>query len=100
MRTADLARLAGGSILFHRLRSFLTMLGIMIGIASVILLTSIGEGTRRYIFDQFTQFGTNIMAINPGKTQTSGLPGALGATVRKLTLDDAELLRRIPEIEN
>jgi ABC-type antimicrobial peptide transport system permease subunit len=43
------------------------MLGILIGIASVILLTSIGEGTRRYVIGQFTQFGTNLIAINPGK---------------------------------
>lgn len=100
MRTSDLLRNAAGSIFFHRLRSGLTMLGVMIGIASVILLTSIGEGTRRYVIGQFTQFGTNIMAINPGKTQTSGMPGSLGATVRKLSVDDAEAVRRIPDIES
>ncbi len=99
MRARDLARLAGGSISFHRLRSFLTMLGILIGIASVILLTSIGEGTRKFVLGQFSQFGTNIMAISPGKTQTSGLPGAFAATIRKLTIDDAEALRRSPLIE-
>lgn len=77
----------------------LTMLGILIGIASVILLTSIGEGTRRYVLGQFTQFGTNILSITPGKVQTSGLPGALGATVRKLTVDDALALRRAPDVE-
>ncbi len=100
MRAADLARLAGGTIRFHRLRSLLTMLGILIGIASVILLTSIGEGTRQYVLNQFTQFGTNIMTINPGRTRTTGIPGALGATIRKLTLDDAEALRRLPQVES
>jgi putative ABC transport system permease protein len=99
MRTTDLLRNAAGSIFFHRLRSGLTMLGVLIGIASVILLTSIGEGTRRYVIGQFTQFGTNIMAINPGRTQTSGMPGSLGATVRKLSVDDAEAVRRIPDVE-
>ena len=99
MRLLDLAKLAGGAIRAHRLRSLLTMLGISIGIASVILLTSVGEGTRRYIFDQFSQFGTNIVLISPGKRQTSGLPGAFGATVRKLTIEDAEALRRVPEVE-
>ena len=79
----DVLRNAGGAIFFHRLRSFLTMLGILIGIASVILLTSIGEGTRTFILGQFTQFGTNIIAINPGKSQTSGIPGSLGATIRR-----------------
>jgi len=99
MKTSDVGRLALGAIAGHRLRSFLTMLGILIGIASVILLTSIGEGTKRYVFDEFTSFGTNIITTHPGKVETSGLPGALGATVRKLTLEDAEALRRIPEIE-
>lgn len=92
--------LAWGSITAHRLRSGLTMLGILIGIASVILLTSIGEGTRRYVLGQFTQFGTNVMAVNPGKTMTTGQPGALAATIRKLTIDDAEALRRIPGVES
>jgi len=92
--------LAWGAVAAHRLRSALTMLGILIGIAAVILLTSIGEGTRRYVLDEFTQFGTNIMAINPGNTKTSGAPGALAGTIRKLTLEDAEALRRIPGVQN
>ena len=53
----DLIRLAFGAVISHRLRSGLSMLGIGIGIASVILLTSIGEGTRRYMIGLFTQFG-------------------------------------------
>jgi putative ABC transport system permease protein len=75
------------------------MLGIAIGVAAVILLTSIGEGTRVYIVSQFTQFGTNILAVNPGKSKTIGIPGVLGGTTRKLTIDDAEALLRIPGVE-
>ncbi len=75
------------------------MLGIAIGIAAVILLTSIGEGTRRYMLTQFTQFGTNLIAINPGKSETVGVPGALGGSTRKLTIDDAETLARLPGVE-
>jgi putative ABC transport system permease protein len=100
MSFTDLMRLAGGSIFAHRLRSALTMLGILIGIASVILLTSIGEGTHDYVLKQFTQFGTTVMAINPGKTQTTGSPGALGGTVKKLTIEDAEALERLPGVED
>jgi putative ABC transport system permease protein len=59
------------------------MLGIAIGVGSVILLTSIGEGTRRYVLEQFAQFGTNMMSINPGKTETTGLPGIFGGTTRR-----------------
>jgi putative ABC transport system permease protein len=95
----DLLHLATGALRAHRLRSFLSMLGIAIGVAAVILLTSIGEGTRVYMVSQFTQFGTNILAVNPGKSKTIGIPGVLGGTTRKLTIDDAEALERIAGVE-
>jgi len=94
-----LLHLAAGALRGHRLRSALSILGIAIGVASVILLTSIGEGTRVYILDQFTQFGTNIIAVNPGKSKTLGVPGVLGGTTHKLTIDDAEALARLPGVE-
>lgn len=96
----DLVRMALRTLLAHRLRSVLSMLGIAIGIASVVLLTSIGEGTRRYVVSQFTQFGTNILVVTPGKSETLGLPGALGGSTRKLTIDDAESLLRLPGVED
>ncbi|HEX4952109.1 MAG TPA: ABC transporter permease [Thermoanaerobaculia bacterium] len=95
----DLFRLAASALAANRLRSVLSMLGITIGITSVVLLTSIGEGTRRYMVGQFTQFGTNLMAINPGKSKTVGLPGALGGTTHPLTLDDAEALGRVSGVD-
>lgn len=95
----ELVKVSVRAIIAHRLRSGLSMLGIAIGVASVILLTSIGEGTRLYMVGQFTQFGTNVLAINPGKAETIGLPGALGGTTRKLTIDDSEALTRIPGVE-
>ena len=95
---AEALRLAWGAVAARRFRSLLTVLGVVIGIASVTLLTSLGEGTRRYIVEEFTQFGTHIMSINKGKTTTSGMPG-LSATVRKLTIEDAEALERVPGIE-
>lgn len=96
----ELIRIAAKAIVSHRLRSVLSMIGIAIGVTSVILLTSLGEGTRRYMVEQFSQFGTNIIALNPGKIDTGGIPGVMGGTTQKLTLDDAEALRRIPGIEN
>ncbi len=98
MNTRDILRLAWQAVWFHRQRSVLTMLGILIGIASVILLTSIGEGARVYILTQFTQFGTTLVGISPGKIETSGLPGALGTTIHPLTLADAAALERIPGV--
>ncbi len=88
-----------GTLRGHRLRSFLSTLGVAIGIAAVILLTSIGEGTRRYLLAEFTQFGTNILAINPGKTETGGIPGIFGGTTHKLTLDDAAAIARLPDVQ-
>lgn len=99
MAPGDVLRLAWGSIAAHRLRSGLTMLGILIGIASVILLTSIGEGARSYIVSEFTQFGANTLAIQPGKIKTTGIPGSVVGTVRKLTLDDAQALLRVRGVE-
>jgi putative ABC transport system permease protein len=94
-----LTRLAVGAIRSHGLRSLLSLLGIAVGVAAVILLTSIGEGTRRYILSQFSQFGTNLIAIHPGKARTSGIPGAFGGTTRHLTIDDALALARIPGVQ-
>ena len=96
----DFLRLAWGSIVAHRTRSVLTVLGIVIGIASVILLTSLGEGTRLSILSDFTQFGTNLMSVTRGKVSTTGIPGAIGATIRQITIEDAEALRRVPGVEH
>jgi putative ABC transport system permease protein len=94
----DLVLLSLRNLLALRLRSALSILGIAIGFGSVILLTSVGEGTRRYILDQFSQFGTNLMSVSPGKTETSGLPSVFGGTTRPLTIDDGEELKRIPGV--
>ncbi len=99
MALEDYLLLGLGALRSHRLRSFLSMLGIAIGITAVLLLTSIGEGTRRHLISEFTQFGTNVMQVSPGKTDTFGIPGILGGTTHKLTIDDAEALRRVRGVE-
>ncbi len=90
---------AFGALARYRLRSMLSMLGIAIGIGSVILLTSIGEGTRLYVLDQFTQFGSNLLQVNPGKAETIGIPGVLGGTTHKLSIDDSLAIARLPQVE-
>ncbi len=95
----DLLWLSLRTLVALKLRSALSMLGIGIGVASVVLLTSIGEGTRRYMMGMFSQFGTNILAINPGKTETAGIPGIFGGSTKPLTIDDAEDLGRIHGVE-
>jgi putative ABC transport system permease protein len=98
MSTVDLVRLGGTALFSHKLRSSLTALGIAIGIAAVVLLTSIGAGIQHFVLETFSQFGTRVIGINPGKTETHG--GSLGVfgSARPLTLDDAEALRRVPEV--
>jgi putative ABC transport system permease protein len=96
----DLLQLALSAVRAQKLRSFLSTLGIAIGVGSVVLLTSIGEGTRQFMVDQFTQFGTNIVAIHPGKADTIGIPGILGGTTNPLTLEDALAIARLPQVEH
>lgn len=99
MSPADFLALAIRAITAQRLRSFLTLLGIAVGIAAVILLTSIGEGIHRYVLAEFTQFGTNVIGVHPGKTKTGG--GALSglpSSARPLSLDDAAALARLPNV--
>jgi putative ABC transport system permease protein len=82
------------------MRSFLTGLGIAIGIAAVILLTSIGEGLHQFVLQEFSQFGTNIISIQPGKTQTQGSNVGVFGSSRQLSLEDADALRRLPYVES
>lgn len=82
----------------QRGRSFLTVLGFAVGIAAVSLLSSIGEGLRVFVLNEFTQFGSHILAVTPGKTNTLGLSGMLN-TVRPLSLQDALSLSQLPEVE-
>lgn len=99
MLLRDLLHLTGTSLIAHRLRSFLTMLGIAVGISAVVLLTSIGEGVHKFVLSEFTQFGTNLIAINPGRTTTHGTSMGVFGTERPLSIDDAEALKRLPNIE-
>jgi putative ABC transport system permease protein len=96
MLSRDIVRFTAQSVLSHRTRSGLTALGIGIGVTAVVLLTSIGQGINRYIVEQFTQFGTNTIAVQPGKANTMGISAGVFNSVRPLSLQDAEALRRAP----
>lgn len=98
MRWQDSLHLALRALTAHRLRSFLTLLGIAVGIAAVILLTSIGEGLHRFVLAEFSQFGTNVLSITPGRQGARGGPPGLPSTARDLTLDDAAALAQLPHV--
>ena len=98
MLYADLINLSYRTVISHKLRSILTTLGLVIGIASVVILTSIGRGIHSFVLAEFTQFGTNLVAVFPGKTTTLGISGATISTVRPLTMADSVSLGKLDNI--
>ncbi|HYM34033.1 MAG TPA: ABC transporter permease, partial [Steroidobacteraceae bacterium] len=96
MNTADLISFTTRTVRAQRMRAGLTALGIAIGVSAVVLLTSIGAGIHKFVLDEFTQFGTNLISINPGKTQTMGMSLGVLGNVRPLSIDDAVALERVP----
>jgi len=95
MRTSDQLRFALDALRGARTRSLLMLLAMSIGVASVILLTALGEGARRYVIGQFEQLGTDLLVMLPGRNETTGGPPPLfGETPRDLSLEDALALRR------
>ena len=74
----------------HRLRTILTMLGIVIGIASVVAMVALGEGSRRKVLNNISDLGTNTLEIFPGK----GFGDTRAAKIKTLVLADAEALAR------
>src|SRR5687768_12373768 len=97
MKTRDLAAFAWRALWGYRLRTLLMVLATSIGVAAVVVLTSLGEGARRYVRKEFEALGSNIMMILPGRAETAGgVAGMIsGRTPRDLTLDDALALYRI-----
>jgi putative ABC transport system permease protein len=80
-------KLATRTLAANKLRTFLTMLGISIGVGAVIALLAIGTGVQNYINQQFTSSGTNLLGITPGRIQRGGPPGGFGQSAY-LTLND------------
>src|SRR5438132_9064964 len=80
----------------NRLRAGLTMLGIVIGVAAVIAMVSIGEGAKRAVQAQIATMGTNVIIIFPGVTSASGVRGSQGSAVTLTVSDALDLKKRIP----
>ena len=78
------------SVVAHKLRSFLTVLGIVIGVAAVIALLSIGRGAQNEIISSIQSLGANLVQITPGSF--SGPGGVRGGSSQTLTLEDAEAI--------
>ena len=90
MNWRDTLLTAADAVRTHRLRSALTMLGILIGITAVILTVGIGRGARADVQAQINELGTNVLVVSPGSaTDDSGVRGGFG-TASTLTMEDAE----------
>lgn len=84
-----------GAIKAHKLRSFLTMLGIIIGIASVVCVVALAKGSQEKILNEINKVGTSTIMLNPGKA-----PGDPNRNkIKKFTLDDAELLSKLEFVD-
>ncbi len=96
MRTIDLIRFAREAATGNPLRAALLMLAMSIGVAAVVVLTALGDGARRYVMNEFSSLGSNLVIVLPGRSQTGGFnPGnAITSTPRDLSIDDALALQR------
>jgi putative ABC transport system permease protein len=93
----ELLRLAFSRLATSRLRSALTMLGVIIGVASVVALVGIGQGTSSSITTRLNGLGTNLLTVTPGATRTGNTRGAQGSATT-LTLDDATAIRGLANV--
>ncbi len=99
MTAWDTARFALRALRGHRLRTGLSILGVAIGVASVIMLTSLGEGARLYVTGEFSSLGSTLIIVLPGKSETTGGLPVFGRAPNDLTIEDARaVLERIPNV--
>jgi putative ABC transport system permease protein len=99
VRAADVVRFSFAALVAHRLRSSLSLVGMAIGVAAVVVLTALGEGARRYVVGEFASIGSNLLIVVPGRTETAGALPGIGGAPHDLTLDDSEALTRLPGVK-
>ncbi|MBE8949298.1 MAG: ABC transporter permease [Quinella sp. 3Q1] len=99
MLFTELLKMAWRSLGANKLRSFLTMLGVIIGVTSVIALVSVGMGVKKNILDNISRLGSNMLIVMPGSANRGGMRGAAGSVIT-LTYDDAEAIKnKIKNVE-
>jgi putative ABC transport system permease protein len=97
-RVLDPLYTAWTAVVTHKLRSFLTILGVLIGVAAVIILMSVGKGTTANIISNISSLGTNTVYVSPGSTTSGGVRSGFGSA-STLTLEDAEAIAaEVPEV--
>ncbi|HJV27004.1 MAG TPA: ABC transporter permease [Aromatoleum sp.] len=101
MTPADTLRFATRAAAGYPLRTALMVLAMSIGVAAVVVLTALGDGARRYVVNEFSALGSNLVIMLPGRTSTGGLSlgNLVTTTPRDLTVRDAEALLRAPDVK-
>ena len=95
MQIRDILSFSMHAATANRVRTLLMLLAMAIAVSSVVVLISLGDSARRYVIDQFSTLGTNLLIVLPGRSETTGgPPPLLGETPRDLTLEDALALSR------
>lgn len=92
MRAFRLVKVAGKSIIKNKMRTLLTMLGIIIGVGAVIVMVAVGDGAKSQIEAQIKNLGTNMLVITPGSSSQGGVSGGMGS-FNRLSLEDAEKIK-------
>ena len=92
MKSSVLVRIAGDSIRKNKMRTLLTMLGIVIGVGAVIIMVAVGQGAQKSIANQINALGTNLLVVTPGSSNAGGVSQGAG-TFNRITVQDAEKLK-------
>jgi len=100
MMPSDTLRFAARAAVGYPLRTFLMVLAMSIGVAAVVVLTALGDGARRYVVDEFSALGSNLIIVLPGRSETGGFNPAnvITGTPRDLTVADAQAITRAPAV--
>src|SRR5947199_4153884 len=93
MNLVAILRVAVRALGRNKLRSALTMLGIIIGVGAVIAMVSIGQGAQKMVLDQISGMGSNMLTVMPGNMMTGGASMGAGAS-NTLTSEDVDAMRR------
>jgi putative ABC transport system permease protein len=107
MKLEDIARLSINSLMNRGLRSWLTILGIVIGVAAVVAILSIGAGTQNAISSRLGGLGANVITISPGFSRATGFvfgggegrPGEASSSSQNLTIKDTQVVKSVPGVQ-
>ncbi|MEK7584451.1 MAG: ABC transporter permease, partial [Patescibacteria group bacterium] len=95
MRYTLFVRAALEALLTNGMRSFLTMLGVIIGVAAIVIIIAVGDGAQSLILNQISSFGSDLIGVLPGSSDEKGPPAsAMGVTITSLTNDDLTAIRK------